>query len=78
VKPRKFEQILDSTLRAIEKRDGRSPQLIADACREAVEEGKYREAICQILADERFACRLKFLLLYPELIVPYFTRIKRS
>jgi hypothetical protein len=74
----RFQKILDSTLRAIERRDGRSPQLIADTYGDAVREGMHREAICQILANESFSRRFKFLLLYPEIIVPYIVRIKNS
>ena len=75
MKSQKYELVLDRMLRSIEKRDGRSPQLLADKYGAAIEEGKYREAICQILADEPFGNRIKFLLLYPELILPYLIRI---
>jgi hypothetical protein len=75
---RRFQRRLDSTLQAIEGRDGRSQQLIADSNGDAAQEGMYREAICQILANERFSRRFRFLLLYPEIIVPYFVRIKNS
>jgi len=76
MKNQKYALVLDRMLRSIEKRDSRSPQLLADTDEAAVEEGKYREAICQILAEESFSHRLKLLMLYPELIPPYLFRIR--
>ncbi len=73
---RKYKTILDDMLRSIEQRDGLMPQSVASLHKEAVEEGMCREGILQILASERFSRRVRFLWLYPELIVPYLCRIK--
>ena len=73
---RKYELILDRMLRTIERRDGRSPQSLADAYGEKADEGKYREAICQILTGETLGRRFRLIVLYPELLFPYLLRIR--
>ena len=73
---RKYELILDRMLRAIERRDGRSPKNLADAYGENAEEGKYREAVCQILTGETLGRRLRLFVLYPGLLFPYLLRIR--
>ncbi len=47
-------------------------------CEVETNEGLARESICQILAHLPRWSRLKFLALYPELIVSYALRIKRK
>ena len=77
MKDRKYELLLDQMLRVIESRDGRSPQSVADACTEEMNESLYREAICQILVTETRGRRMRILSLYPELMVPFLLRIRR-
>jgi hypothetical protein len=72
-----YELILDRMLRSIERRDGRSPQSVADVCGDKAEEGKYREAICQILTCETLGRRFRLFVLYPELLPPYLLRIRQ-
>ncbi len=73
---RKYSDILAGLLRAIEIRDGRTPETVGQLYRPQVEEGMCRESIVQILADEPIEVRDKILSDYPELITPYACRIK--
>ena len=73
-----YEDILDSLLRSIEKRDGREPTLVAANHKFATQEGMCREGICQVLAAEPRWIRWKTLLRYPQLILPYLIRIRRT
>lgn len=73
-----YEDILDSLLRSIEKRDGRVPALVADKHKFATGEGMCREGICQVLAAEPWRIRWKTLFRYPQLILPYLIRIRRT
>ena len=74
----KHKKILDSMLQSIEKRDGRKPQNVADEHATEVNEGMYREATLQIIASEPFKNKFRLLILYPELIIPYFFRIRKK
>lgn len=73
-----YENILDSLLRSIEKRDGREPASVANGHKFATGEGMCREGICQILATEPRWIRWKTLFRYPQLILPYLIRIRRT
>ena len=75
---KKYADILDQLLRSIEKRDGRNPSVVADQYKVATENGMCREGICQILSDEPLGVRLKMFCLYPELIISYLCRIRRT
>ena len=76
MKDRKYADVLDTLLRAIEKRDGRKPTELAEKYKAATQEGMQREGIVQILSDEPFSFRWRMLFLYPELIIPYLCRVK--
>lgn len=72
----KYSSILDELLRSIEKRRGEKPTELANRYKSATEEGMCREGICQILVGETWKVRWKIFCLYPELVIPYFNRIR--
>ena len=75
---RTYAGILDQLLRSIEKRDGTSPKATAEMHVVATQEGMAREGIVQVLSNEPWKVRVKMLVLYPELVVPYLFRIRRT
>jgi hypothetical protein len=75
----KNKEILGLLLSTIENRDGvRRVQQIQVAIKKQTFAALDREAICQIVSLERPGRRFLFLLLCPQLIVPYLFRIRES
>jgi len=72
----KYQAILDSMMTSIEKRDNLSRKEVTARYEDAAQAGMHREAILYILADQTFRRRIAFFCLYPELIIPYFFRVK--
>ena len=74
-----YREILNALVKSIKNRDG--PEQIDNIEKETRKlalQAMYREGILQILAREKFWNRLKFLGLYPELILPYLSKIKNK
>lgn len=77
-KRQKYDLILQDLLDAIERRDGEVHVLeLREKLRARVKEGMEREAAVQVIAEEPFFNRVKFLCLYPELVIPYIWRVRR-
>jgi hypothetical protein len=73
----KYDSVLQALLNSITKRDGvDSVRILQGRLKCKIQEGMHREAICQILAKETAPHRNRFLVLHPELIIPYFIRLK--
>lgn len=62
---------------SVGRRENRSAEELAAKYKPVCEEGRFREAICQVLSDQPVTVRLRMLALYPELIVPYLWRLRR-
>lgn len=71
-----YEAILGEVADTVAKRDGKTPEEIAKKYGLAAQEGHFRDAVCQILADEKPKDRKKFLDKYPELRRYYPLRIR--
>jgi len=77
-KKHKYDAVLQALIDAIKAREGDVRLIELHAMLKArIKEGTHREAIVQMIAEDSFLHRIRFLALYPELIVPYFNRIKR-
>jgi Mg/Co/Ni transporter MgtE len=73
----KDQEVLGTLLKSLEKRDGKEKiEQLQSKIKKVVIGSMYREAICQMISQERPQERKKFLMLYPEYIVPYMLRIK--
>jgi len=69
--------MLSRLLDSLKERDGEERlEEIKRTFKGEAREALNRELILQIVSKERWWNRVKFLTLYPELIVPYLVRIK--
>ena len=74
----KYDLILEDLLNSIGKRDGDDRVLeLKGKLKDKAAEGMNRELVVGILAEDQILHRILFLCLYPELIVPYMTRIRK-
>lgn len=70
-------EVLNQVLLSVQKRDGKKKVCeLEKNLREVVQASTKREILIQIIAQEKIVVRIKLLLLYPEIIVPYLVRIK--
>ncbi|OHA26884.1 MAG: hypothetical protein A3D52_01700 [Candidatus Taylorbacteria bacterium RIFCSPHIGHO2_02_FULL_44_36] len=72
----KYREIASALMESVERRYGVVKVIeLRQECGAAAKEGLARETTCQIIARLPCWSRLKFLILYPELILPYLFRI---
>mgnify|MGYP000908422710 CR=1 FL=1 len=74
----KHREILDALLTGVSNRDGQERiEELRLECKPYVNAGVHRELILQIIRREKPHRRWLFLVLYPELIIPYLCRIRK-
>jgi hypothetical protein len=73
----KEKEILEKIFQTIVKRDGKGKyEEIKRAVTPKIFRATHRETIFQVMAKEPLWNRIRFFLLYPEFIFPYFARIR--
>jgi len=73
-----YDEILEAIISSTERRDGgERVAKLREEIRDFAMEGMKREMVCQILARETLTNRIRFMILYPEIILPYLIRMRR-
>ncbi|OHA41217.1 MAG: hypothetical protein A3G59_01380 [Candidatus Taylorbacteria bacterium RIFCSPLOWO2_12_FULL_47_20] len=74
---RKHREILEELQRSLIARDGQEKMdLLRKDLHDLVREAMARELVCQLIAREKMWSKVKFFLLYPEYIRPYWYRTR--